>query len=69
MDDLQISDEQVLERLRPVKMGRKKNKRLAFKPEWVKLPVRWVEVLRRSKSASTYQLALTISLARMGKEP
>ena len=65
MDDLQISDEQVLERLRPVKMGRKKNKRLAFKPEWVKLSVRWVEVYGRN----TYQLALTISLARMGKEP
>jgi len=31
MDDLQISDGQVLERLRRVKMGRKKNKRLAFR--------------------------------------
>lgn len=31
-----------------------------FKARWVKLPLRWVEVLQRSKSVSTYQLALAI---------
>ena len=35
-------------------------KRAPFKADWVKLPLRWVEALRQSRSASTYQLALAI---------
>ena len=31
-----------------------------FKAQWVKFPLRWAEALRRSKSVSTYQLALVI---------
>ena len=31
-----------------------------FKTRWVKLPLRWAEALRRSKSVNTYQLAHTI---------
>ena len=35
-------------------------KRKPFKAQWVKFPLRWVESLQRSKSVSTYQLALAI---------
>jgi hypothetical protein len=34
--------------------------RKPFRARWVKLPIWWVSVLRRSRNASTYQLALTI---------
>ena len=72
MDDLQISDAQILDRLRPTggkgEKKRHENKRLAFKPQWVKLPARWVKTLRRSKSASTYQLALTILIEAFKRE-
>jgi len=70
MDELQISSGQVLDRLRPVRKEgrRKRGKRPAFEPRWVRLPARWVRVLRRSKSASTYQLALTILIEAFKKE-
>lgn len=35
-------------------------KRAPFKAQFVKLPLRWAEALRRSKSVSTYRLALII---------
>jgi hypothetical protein len=35
-------------------------KRAPFKVDWVKFPRQWVEALRQSRSASTYQLALAI---------
>ena len=54
---MQITDEQVLERLQPAVKRKSKG---AFKSQWVKLPVKWVEALRRSTSASTYRLALII---------
>ena len=38
----------------------KRKRKRSFETRWVKLPSRWVKALRRSKSASTYQLALTI---------
>jgi hypothetical protein len=38
----------------------KKRKRDPFKAQWVKLPMRWVEALRKSKSAATCQLAMVI---------
>jgi hypothetical protein len=37
-----------------------RTKRAPFKAQWVKLPLHWAETLRRSKSASTYQLAHVI---------
>jgi hypothetical protein len=45
-----------------------KKRRKPFKVEWVKLPLRWVETLRRSKSASTKQLALEILFAAFKRE-
>lgn len=68
MSSLQITTKEVLERLRPA--GAKKNgkSRQRFKPQWVKFPARWVEALRRSKSASTYQLALTVLLEAFKRE-
>jgi|SRR5262245_24062636 len=67
MTSLQITDKEVQERLRSA--GAKKTKsRQRFKPQWVKLPTRWVEALRRSKSASTYQLALTVLLEAFKQE-
>jgi len=39
---------------------RRKQRRAAFKAQWVKLPRRWVEALCQSKSASTYRLAHAI---------
>jgi hypothetical protein len=38
----------------------KKRKRKPFKAQWVKLPLRWVEALQKSKSAATWQLAMVI---------
>ena len=35
-------------------------KRTPFKAQFVMVPLRWVETLQRSKSASAYQLALAI---------
>jgi hypothetical protein len=37
-----------------------KKRREPFKAQWVKLPRWWIEVLRRTKSASTKQLAMEI---------
>ena len=69
MDNLQITDEQALERLRPAEEEEgEKSKRSAFKPGWVKLPVRWVEALRQSRSASTYHLALIILIEAFKRE-
>lgn len=36
--------------------------RTLFKAQFVMVPLRWMEALRRSKGASTYQLALVILL-------
>ena len=68
MSGLQITDKEVLERLQPAGAKKKKKSRQRFKPQWVKLPTRWVEALRRSKSASTYQLALTVLLEAFKRE-
>ena len=35
-------------------------RRKSFEPQWVKLPRHWYTALKRSKSASTYELALAI---------
>jgi hypothetical protein len=37
-------------------------KRKPFKAQFVMVPLRWIEALQRSKSASAYQLALVILL-------
>ena len=67
MNSLQITDKEVLTRLRPA--GAKKGKsRLRFKPQWVKLPTRWVDALRRSRSVSTYKMALTVLLEAFKRE-
>jgi hypothetical protein len=42
--------------------------RKSFQPEWVKLPRRWVEVLRQSKSIGTYQLAHIILFEAFKRE-
>ena len=69
MSSLHITDKEVQERLRSTAAAaKKKSRRRRFKPQWVKLPTRWVEALRRSKSASTYQLALTILLEAFKRE-
>jgi hypothetical protein len=61
MDSLQINNEQALEYLRPTQeKGKRKSKRSAFRPGWVRLPVRWAEALRQSRSVRAYQLAHTI---------
>jgi hypothetical protein len=46
----------------------KKRPKPRFKVRWVKLPLRWVEALRRSKSASTYRLAHTILFEAFKRE-
>jgi hypothetical protein len=68
MDELQISCKQALDRLWPAKKERRKSRQPAFEPRWVKLPLRWIKALRRSRSASTYQLALTILVEAFKKE-
>src|SRR3974377_1771320 len=68
MSSLQITDKEVLERLRPAGGKKRKKSRQRFRPHWVNLPTRWVEALRRSKSASTYQLALTVLLEAFKRE-
>jgi hypothetical protein len=45
-----------------------KSKRKPFKAQWVKLPVQWAKALRRSKSASTYQLAHAILFEAFKRE-
>jgi Fic family protein len=65
MDSLQISDKEALKRLQPA-VKRKKKRR--FKPHWVKLPARWVEILRQSRSVGTYQLALVILIEAFKRE-
>ena len=66
MDSLQITDEGALTRLKPTVRGKKRKRR--FKPRWVKLPARWVEVLRQSKSVGTYRLALAILIEAFTRE-
>ena len=48
--------------------GHTAKKRKAFRAEWVKLPLRWVEALQCSKSASTYRLAHVILLEGFKRE-
>jgi hypothetical protein len=50
----------------PPRSARKKRK--PFTAQWVKLPRYWVEALRRSKSVSTYQLALAILFEAFKRE-
>jgi hypothetical protein len=45
-----------------------KKRRKPFEPEWVKLPRRWVAVLRQSKSIGTYQLAHIILFEAFKRE-
>ena len=52
----------------PSRKQKRKYKPRRFETHWVKLPSRWVKALRRSKSASTYQLALTILFAAFKRE-
>jgi hypothetical protein len=40
-----------------------KKKHKPFRVKWVKLPLRWAEALRQSKSVNTYRLAHTILFA------
>jgi hypothetical protein len=47
----------------------KKRKREPFKPEFVKLPTRWIEVLRNAKNGSTHQLAMEILSEAFKREP
>ena len=69
---LQITEKEAEQRLRSAAAAAKKKKgkknKQCFKPQWLKLPARWVEALRRSKSASTYQLALTVLLEAFKRE-
>ena len=69
---LQITEKEAEQRLRSAAAAGKKKKgkkdQQRFKPQWVKLPARWAEALRRSKSASTYQLALTVLLEAFKRE-
>jgi hypothetical protein len=70
---LQITEKEAEQRLRSAAAAAKKKKKgkknkQCFKPQWVKLPARWVEALRRSKSASTYQLALTVLFEAFKRE-
>jgi len=60
MDNLQITDQEVHDRLRSTvkKKKRKLKPRKRFEPQWVKLPIRWIKVLKQSTSAGTYRLAL-----------
>jgi hypothetical protein len=51
----------------------KKSKRKQFKPEWIKLPIHWVEALQRSRSQKAFTLAHIILVEafknhRNGKE-
>ena len=53
----------------PIKKGRKrKSKRPAFKSQWVKLPVKWVEMLKKSTSANVYRLAFIILIEAFKRE-
>src|SRR5262245_65669965 len=61
MKDLRIPDMDVAMYCTTKKTKKQKRKRL-FKAKWVKLPTRWITALRRSGSASTLRLALTILL-------
>src|SRR5438046_1764453 len=45
-----------------------KKKRKPFKARWVKLPTRWAEVLRRSKSTAVYHLAHAILFEAFRRE-
>jgi hypothetical protein len=45
-----------------------KKRREPFKAGWVKIPARWIEVLRQSKSIGTYQLAHVILLEAFKRE-
>jgi hypothetical protein len=47
----------------------KKVKREPFKPEFVKLPTRWIEVLRNAKNGNTRQLAMEILAEAFKREP
>ena len=47
----------------------KKRRRGSFKAQWVKLPQRWIEVLRNSKSGNTRQLAMEILSEAYKQEP
>src|SRR5262245_61204731 len=67
MKDLRIPDMDVAMYCTTKKTKKQKRKRL-FKAKWVKLPTRWITALRRSGSASTLQLALTILLEDFRRE-
>src|SRR5262245_61658342 len=64
--DLQISSEQISELTR--KSRHKRKSKQSFRPRWVKLPVRWVETLSRSRQASTYRLAHIILIEAFKRE-
>jgi hypothetical protein len=64
MDSLQIAGMEMPKQTRAVKRRRKPS----FKVRWVKLHLRWVEALRRSRSVSTYQLAHTILFEAFKRE-
>jgi hypothetical protein len=48
-----------VETVTPIEAPKKKRER-PFKSKFVQVPTRWMEVLRKSNSASTYQLALAV---------
>ena len=65
MDSLQIVGMEIPLQSQPAVKRRRKPR---FKTRWVKLNLRWVEALRRSKSASTYRLAHTILFEAFKRE-
>jgi hypothetical protein len=62
MDSLQIADMEIPSR----PAVKKRYKR--FETRWVKLKLRWVRALQRSKSVSTYQLAHIILFEAFKRE-
>jgi hypothetical protein len=64
MDSLRITEKEALARLRSMrgKKGKSKPRKQRFKVQFVMLPLRWIEALRRSKNVSTYHLAFVILL-------
>lgn len=64
IDSLQIADMEIPQQPRPAVKKRRKR----FETRWVRLDRRWAKALQRSKSASTYRLALTILFEAFKRE-
>ena len=68
MDDLQITERAGAGTASAGREREEEEQTGAFKSQWVKLPVKWVEALGRSTSASTYRLALIILIEAFKRE-